>query len=77
LPERRGRTAALVLRDLIEMGWQVRPAGDSIEIAPPLGAGEAAALALASRLTAERVLIDDVWGRQTARRMGLSVKGAP
>jgi hypothetical protein len=35
MPERRGRTAAMVLRDLLEMGWQVRRVGESIEVAPP------------------------------------------
>jgi len=40
-----------------------------------LDAGEAAALALACQRSAELVLLDDVRGRQTARKMGLNVKG--
>ena len=40
-----------------------------------LDEGEAAALVLAVRLKADLVLIDELRGRQTARKMGLAVKG--
>jgi len=40
-----------------------------------LDAGEAAALAIAARAHADLVLIDELRGRQTARKMGLTIKG--
>lgn len=41
-----------------------------------LDAGEAAALALAVQVSADLVLLDDLRGRKTARRLGLKVRGS-
>ncbi len=61
-------------------GWLVRrPLGDGRRtrdaLLAELDAGEASAIALASELHADLVLIDDRRGREVARRMALPVKG--
>lgn len=61
-------------------GWLVRTAlGDGRglrdALLTELDGGESSALALASELGADLVLIDDRRGREVARRMNLAVKG--
>lgn len=61
-------------------GWLVRRAlGDGARLRDALLAeldgGEASAIALASELGADLLLIDDRRGREVARRMSLAVKG--
>jgi len=47
----------------------------SIDSSLPLDVGEAAAIALAGELKADRLLIDERDGRQVARRLGIPIAG--
>jgi predicted nucleic acid-binding protein len=75
-----GRGAGLPgSRELAAAKWaaiQDVPPDDSLltSLRETLDAGEAAALAFAAHARADLILIDELRGRQTARKMGLAIK---
>jgi predicted nucleic acid-binding protein len=74
-----GRPGAVEMQRAIASGWMVQRAAKNetlvIALRQTLDNGEAEAIALATELHPESVLLDDKLARQMARRLGVSVTG--
>ena len=74
-----GRPGAVEMQKAVAAGWMVKRAAknDTLVIAlrQTLDNGEAEAIALATELHPESVLLDDKLARQMARRLGVPVTG--
>ena len=74
-----GRPGAVEMEKAVAAGWMVKQAAKNetlvIALRQTLDNGEAEAIALATELHPESVLLDDKLARQMARRLGVSVTG--
>ena len=74
-----GRPGAVQVQRAVAAGWIVKQAAKNetlvIALRQTLDNGEAEAIALATELHPESVLLDDKLARQMARRLGLPVTG--
>ena len=74
-----GRPGAVEMERAVAAGWMVKQAAKNeilvIALRQTLDNGEAEAIALATELHPESVLLDDKLARQMARRLGVPVTG--
>ena len=74
-----GRPGAVEMEKAVAAGWMVKQAAKNetlvIALRQTLDNGEAEAIALATELHPESVLLDDKLARQMARRLGIPVTG--
>jgi predicted nucleic acid-binding protein len=74
-----GRPGAVEMQKAVAAGWMVKRAAKNetlvIALRQTLDNGEAEAIALATELHPESVLLDDKLARQMARRLGVPVTG--
>ena len=74
-----GRPGAVEMQRAVAAGWMVQRAAKNetlvIALRQTLDNGEAEAIALATELHPESVLLDDKLARQMARRLGVPVTG--
>jgi predicted nucleic acid-binding protein len=74
-----GRPGAVEMERAVAAGWMVKQAAKNeilvIALRQTLDDGEAEAIALATELHPESLLLDDKLARQMARRLGASVTG--
>jgi hypothetical protein len=74
-----GRPGAVEMQKAVAAGWMVKQATKNetlvIALRQTLDNGEAEAIALATELHPESVLLDDKLARQMARRLGVAVTG--
>jgi len=74
-----GRPGAVEMQRAVAAGWMVQRAAKNetlvIALRQTLDNGEAEAIALATELHPESVLLDDKLARQMARRLGIPVTG--
>jgi uncharacterized protein len=74
-----GRPGAVEMEKAVAAGWMVKQAAKNetlvVALRQTLDNGEAEAIALATELHPESVLLDDKLARQMARRLGVSVTG--
>ena len=77
--ESEGRPGAVEMERAVAAGWMVKQAAKNeilvIALRQTLDNGEAEAIALATELHPESVLLDDKLARQMARRLGVPVTG--
>jgi len=77
--ESEGRPGAVEMQRAVAAGWMVKQAARNetlvIALRQTLDNGEAEAIALATELQPEAVLLDDKLARQMARRLGVPVTG--